>query len=285
MVDRVRDLPRPLAFVLPGGGALGAYQVGVLRALAEHAVVPDLFVGVSAGAVNAALAAWHPGLDGTHHIEHVWRSIRRRDLLRLHPGRLALAFTGQRSSFLDNRFPTEWVRRMLGDRQLEDAPTRTAIIATDLITGRAVALSTGDATSAVVASSAFPGVYPPVQREGRLLIDGGVVADVPLDLTVELGAASALVLSVPALAAGMPRMRAIDLLFRASTFGVEAHGRAVLARPPAQLQVLEVEAPPSGVTTFAVGAAAEIIDESYAIASRWLSGGSATLFDGEQLAR
>jgi NTE family protein len=271
-LERVRDLPRPLAFVLPGGGALGAYQVGALRALAEHDVVPDLLVGVSAGAVNAVLASWHPGREGTVYIERVWRTIRRRDLLRVHPGRMALAFTGQRSSFLDNRHPTQWVRQNLGERQLQDSPIRVAIIATDVITGRALALCTGDATSAIMASCAFPAVYPPVEREGRLLIDGGVVADVPLDLTLELGAASALVLSVPPLASGIPRMRAIDLLFRASTFGVEAHGRTILARPPAGLEVLEIEAPPSIVTTFAVGAAPGVIDESYANASRWLEG-------------
>jgi NTE family protein len=260
-----------LAFVLPGGGALGAYQIGVLRALAENDIVPDLLVGVSAGALNAALAAWNPGAEGTAHLERVWRSIRRRDLLRFHPGRLALAFTGQRPSFLDNRSANEWMRRTFGDRQVEDAPIRLAIVATDVVNGRAVALTTGDVTSAVMASGAFPGVYPPIARDGRLLMDGGVVADIPLDLTVELGAASALVLSVPPLAPGVPRMRAIDLLFRASTFGVEAHGRTMLARPPAELQVLEIDAPPSPVTTFAVGAAAGIIDQSYAHASRWLT--------------
>jgi NTE family protein len=271
MLDHVRELPRPLAFVLPGGGALGAYQIGVLRALAEHDVTPDLLVGVSAGALNAALAAWNPGVAGTDHLERVWRSIRRRDLLRVHPGRLALAFTGQRSSFLDNRSAMAWVRRTFGDRQVEAAPVRLAIVATDLVDGRAVALTTGDVISAVLASCAFPGVYPPVERDGRYLMDGGVVADVQLDLTLELGAASALVLSVPPLMAGMPKLRAIDILFRASTFGVEAHGRTVLARPPAGLQVLEIEAPPSLVTTFAVGAAAGIIDQSYATASRWLT--------------
>jgi NTE family protein len=270
-LDRVLELPRPLAFVLPGGGALGAYQIGVLQALAEHDVVPDLLVGVSAGALNAALAAWHPGVDGIAHLANVWRSVRRRDLLRVHPGRLALAFTGQRPSFLDNRSAAAWVGRTFGERQIEEAPTRLAMIATDVVNGRAVALTTGDVASAVMASCAFPGVYPPIRREGRLLMDGGVVADVPLDLTVELGAASAVVISVPPLAAGLPRMRAVDLLFRASTFGVEAHGRTMLARPPADLRVLEIDAPPSPVTTFAVGAAAGIIEESYAHASKWLT--------------
>lgn len=263
-------LPRPLAFVLPGGGALGAYQVGVLRALAEADVRPDMFVGVSAGAINSALAAWNPGIDGVRKIEHVWRSIRRRDLMRVHPGRLALAFAGRRSSFLDSRAGELFVRRQLGFRLLQDAPVRIAIVATNLFNGRAVALTKGDAASAVMASAAFPGVYPPVEREGLLLMDGGVVADVPLDLAADLGAAAALVLSVPPLIEGPPPLRALDLLFRASTFGVEAHGRSVLARPPAQLEVLEIVAPPSSITTFAVGNAGAVLDESYANARRWL---------------
>ncbi len=92
--EQLAALPRPLAFVLPGGGALGGFQVGELRALAEAGIEPDLLIGVSAGAVNAALFAWHHGVDGTLRMETIWRSIRRRDLLRVHPGRIALAIAG-----------------------------------------------------------------------------------------------------------------------------------------------------------------------------------------------
>src|SRR3954452_1726741 len=274
-LDRVRGLPRPQAFVLPGGGVLGAYQVGVLRALAEHGVTADLLVGVSAGSLNAASAAWSPGLDGLDALERAWRSVRRRDLLRVHPGRLALAFTGRRASFLDSRHGAAWIRRTLGEWRIEDAPIRLAVVATDVTTGRAVALTDGDVVSAVVGSAAFPGVYPPVWRDGRWLMDGGVVADVPLDVTVALGAASAVVLSVPALAEGPPRMRAIDLLFRASTFGVEAHGRTMLARPPLGLVTVEIPAPPSPVTTFAVDDAARMIEDGHLTATAWLGGGIA----------
>ena len=278
-IEVVRALPRPLAFVLPGGGALGAYQVGVLRALAEHDVTADLLVGVSAGSLNAAFVAWSAGLGGVAALERVWRSVRRRDLLRVHPGRLALAFTGRRASFLDSRHGAAWVTRTLGERRIEEAPVPLAVVATDVTTGRGVALTTGDVVSAVVGSAAFPGVYPPVWRDGRWLMDGGVVADVPLDLTAGLGAASAVVLSVPALAEGPPRLRAIDLLFRASTFGVEAHGRTVLARPPDGLDTLEIPAEPSPVTTFAVGDASRMIDEGYLTASTWLDGATAPAED------
>ena len=138
-VASLHALPRPLAFVLPGGGVLGAYQVGVLRALAEHGVTADLLVGVSAGSLNAASAAWSPGLDGLDALERAWRSVRRRDLLRVHPGRLALAFTGRRASFLDSRHGEAWIRRTLGEWRIEDAPIRLAVVATDVTTGRGVA--------------------------------------------------------------------------------------------------------------------------------------------------
>ena len=273
--DELRSLPRPLAFVLPGGGALGGYQVGVLRALAEHEIVPDLLVGVSAGAVNAALFSWSTKgpddlLDGVRRVERVWRQIRRRDLLRLHPGRIALALAGRMPSALDNRHGRAFLRRHLGARLLEQAPIRLALVATDLANGEAIALTEGDTALAVLASTAFPGVYPPVVIGDRTLVDGGVVADIPLDLTASLGAASAIVLMVPPLATSAPPKRAIDILFRASTLGVEAHGRTVLRRPPEALRVVTIPAPPSPLTTFAVDGAAPMIDEGYANAMAWL---------------
>ena len=268
---RLAALPRPLAFVLPGGGALGSYQVGVLSALTAAAITPDLLIGVSAGAVNAALFAWNGGPLGIAHIEDVWRNLKRRDLLRVHPGRLALALAGHRPSFVDNRHGERFLRRHLGDRQIQDAPTRLAVIATDLTSGRAVALTRGDAANAVLASSAFPGVYAPVRHDGVMFVDGGVVADIPLDAAVELGARSALIISVPALAATQPPRKALDILFRASTFGVEAHGRTMLRRPPPELEVVEIPAPPSPITTFAVGRSAVAIEEAFYATSVWLT--------------
>lgn len=242
----------------------------MLRALTEAGIEPDLLIGVSAGAVNAALFAWNSGLDGIRRMEAIWRGIRRRDLMRVHPGRLALAFAGRQPSFLDNRHGASFLRRHLGDRQIEHAPIRLALVATDLSTGQPVPLLTGNTARAVLASSAFPGVYPPVHLDGRMLIDGGVVADVPLDLAVELGAASALVLSVPPLAHDESPRTAIDILFRASSLGVEAHGRTMLRRPPPDLVVVEVPAPPSALTTFDVGRSAFMIDEGHAAATAWL---------------
>jgi NTE family protein len=268
--EELAALPRPLAFVMPGGGALGSYQVGVLGSLIDAGVRPDMLIGVSAGSVNASLLAWNHGREGVRRVEEIWRTIRRRDLMRYQPHRLALAVAGRHPSFLDNRHGAQFLRHHLGGRLLEHAPIRLVIVATDLSTGEAVALTEGDTVTAVLASTAFPGVYPPVHFQGHTLIDGGVVADVPLDIAVEQGAASVLVLSVPSLTSGEPPKTALDILFRASTLGVEAHGRSLLRRPPPGLTVVEIPAPPSELTTFDVGRSAVMIDAARAATDSWL---------------
>ena len=269
-IDELRALPRPLAYVLPGGGALGAYQVGVLDALTAAGLQPDLLIGVSAGAMNAALYAWANDADGVRRIERIWAGVNRRDLLRVHPGRLALALAGKRRSFLDNRHGIAFLRRHLGARRIEHAPIPLTIIAPNLATGRPVALTSGDVVSAIVASSAFPGVFPPVEFDGQTLIDGGVVADVPLDVAADHGAASVIVISVPPLAPSVVPQHPIGVLLRSSTWGVEAHGRTTVARPPHGLQVVEIPSLPSAVTTFAVHPFAVTIEDARQFTQAWL---------------
>ncbi len=269
-IDVLHALPRPLAFVLPGGGALAAYQVGVLDALTSAGLQPDRLIGVSAGAMNASLYAWASDADGVRHIEQIWTFVKRRDLLRVHPGRLALALAGRRSSFLDNRHGTAFLRKHLGERRIEHAPIPLTIIATDLATGRPVTLNSGDVVSAIVASSAFPGVFPPMEIDGRTLIDGGVVADVPLDAAIDLGVASAIVVTVPPLAPTPVPQHPVSVVLRSSTWGVEAHGRTVVAHPPDGLQVIEIPSQPSTITTFNVGAAATSIGEARRFTEAWL---------------
>ncbi|MEO7372252.1 MAG: patatin-like phospholipase family protein [Ilumatobacteraceae bacterium] len=269
-IDTLRSLPRPLAFVLPGGGALAAYQVGVLDALTAAGLRPDRLIGVSAGAMNAALFAWASDTDGVRRIEQIWADMRRRDLLRLHPGRMALALAGRRASFLDNRHGIAFLRKHLGTRLIEHAPIPLTIITTDLATGRPFILESGDVVSAVVASTAFPGVFPPVELAGHTLIDGGVVADVPLDVAADLGMASVILIAVPPLAAGPAPRHPVAVVLRSSTWGVEAHGRTIVARPPNGLVVTEIPTQASTITTFAVGSAASTIDDARTFTQAWL---------------
>lgn len=163
------------AFVFSGGGSLGAIQVGMLRALHEHGVTADLLVGTSAGALNAAYLARH-GQSGMSldHLTQVWTSLHRNEIFRLSPRRAALALTGKRPSFFSARGMRTLLETELGDVSLEDLDTPLLVVATDLRSGRTAMLSSGGAISAALASAAIPGILPPVERDGSILVDGGL---------------------------------------------------------------------------------------------------------------
>jgi NTE family protein len=177
------------AFVLSGGGSLGAVQVGMLQALGERGVAPDLLVGTSAGAINAAFVGGH-GMSAEALLElaGLWRSLRRRDVFTLRPLQGVLATAGIRPSL----FSAEPLRRLvaanLGYTDLMDSRVEVHLVSTDLLTGQEVLLSSGDAASAVVASAAIPGVFPPVCRESRVLVDGGIAEHAAIRHAIERGA-------------------------------------------------------------------------------------------------
>ena len=180
-------LPRPVALVVGGGGCLGAAQVGVGVALEERGFVPDLVVGTSVGALNGAIVAAYPGHSAPW-LAETWTGLRRRDVFPLRP---RIANGGAFSS----AGIQELIRRAGLPARVEDLSLPFTAISTDLITGQQAALSAGDLPSALLASAAIPGVLPPVKRGGRMLVDGGMIAYVPVGAALAAGAASAVVVS------------------------------------------------------------------------------------------
>lgn len=181
------------AFVLAGGGSLGAIQVGMLRALAESGIEADLVIGSSVGAINAAYFAGDPSLDGITNLEKLWRGLRRTDIMPLCWRRL-LGFLRRR----DHLVPSDGLRRLLDlhlpYRQLQDAALPVHVVATDVLSGEAVVLSRGPATQAILASSAIPAAFAPVEVDGRLLCDGAVASSTPVGAAVARGARRLIVL-------------------------------------------------------------------------------------------
>ncbi|HEY2428431.1 MAG TPA: patatin-like phospholipase family protein, partial [Acidimicrobiales bacterium] len=187
------DLPRPIAFVLSGGGPLGAIQVGMLQALAEHGLRPDLVVGVSAGAINGALLAADP--DGAaERLARTWAALDRHQVF---PGRTAwhLLTLRRHPNYI---FPSTGleaaIRREAGSLRIEDLPVRFAAVAVDAASGQPVLFERGPLAPVLLASSAIPAVYPPVEIDGTLYYDGGIAGNVPLRWGLDLGAASIVVL-------------------------------------------------------------------------------------------
>jgi NTE family protein len=177
------------AFVLSGGASLGAVQVGMLRALIEQGISPDLLVGTSAGALNAAFIAGH-GLDaaGADALAEVWTGLRSRSLFPLDPVRAVAALAGRSSALCSDRGLRHLLEEHLAFERLEDAPVPLVVVATDLLTGNEVSLSSGSAEQAVLASCALPAVFPPVPYGDTVLVDGGLANNTAVSEAVRAGA-------------------------------------------------------------------------------------------------
>lgn len=170
-------MKRTLGLALGSGSARGWAHIGVIRALAEHGIVPDVVCGCSIGAfVGAALAngdldrleQWVVGL--------AWTDV------------LGLVDVGFSSGLIKGNKLMALFESHFEDRDISQLQLPFACVATELATGHEVWLREGSVAAAVRASIAMPGVLKPVQRGGRLLVDGGLVNPVPVSLCRALGA-------------------------------------------------------------------------------------------------
>jgi NTE family protein len=181
------------AFAISGGGARGAAQVGMLRALIERGIMPDFVVGVSIGAWNGAWLAHRPDLDWVKQLEEVWRHVSRRTLDMVW-WRAARNMVRRKPSLYEGTGLSRFVARHLQVHNFEDLAVPLHTVAIDLTMGTKAVFSHGPLGPAVLASSAIPGIFPPVLIDGRQHVDGGLVDPTGLDTAIELGARRVFVL-------------------------------------------------------------------------------------------
>ncbi|WP_026919374.1 patatin-like phospholipase family protein [Gordonia shandongensis] len=176
------------AFVLSGGANLGAMQVGMLRALAEEGVTPDVLVGTSAGALNASFVAGR-GLtvDVADELGEIWRGLSTWSLFPPSPRRIVGALFGRRTALFGDHGLRSLIEDHLAFECIEDSPIPLTVVATDLLSGDEVDIDAGPALEAILASSAIPGLLPPVERAGRLLVDGGIADNTAISRPVSRG--------------------------------------------------------------------------------------------------
>lgn len=175
------------AFAISGGGARGAAQAGMLRALIERQIVPDFVVGVSIGAWNGAWLAHRPDLDWVKQLEELWRHVNRRTL-DLVWWRAARNMVRRKPSLYEGHGLSRFVAQHLQVHAFEHLTVPLHTVAIDLTLGTKAVFSRGPLGPAVLASSAIPGIFPPVLIDGRQHVDGGLVDPTGLDTAVELGA-------------------------------------------------------------------------------------------------
>ena len=187
----------PIAFVLGGGGVLGAVEVGMLRALLRSGVRPDLIVGTSVGAVNGAVVATDPTVAVTDRLAHLWSSPQARavygDSLPRRVGRFVRTGT-----HLHSPAPLRaLLERELGaGRTFDDLTVPFQCCAASIERAAEHWFTAGRVVDAVLASSAVPGLLPPAEVDGEHFVDGGIVNSIPIGRAVQLGAETVYVLQV-----------------------------------------------------------------------------------------
>ncbi|MDQ1268044.1 MAG: hypothetical protein QG560_687 [Campylobacterota bacterium] len=159
---------KTVTLALGGGSVLGATHVGVLKALEESKAEIKAISGTSAGAIIAALFAFGKSAKEIEKIvlKFEWKNL----------SSLALS----RFGLLSNEKIGEMIRHNIGDKNIEDANIPLCMIATDITTGEKVLLNKGNVAEAIMASTCVPGIFVPIEIGGRILVDGGIVENIPL---------------------------------------------------------------------------------------------------------
>ncbi len=165
-----------VGLALGGGAVLGAAHIGALKAIEEKNITVSHLTGTSIGALVGAFYAFGKRLDEIENIslELDWSDI--------------AGLTLSRYGLLSNEKLGDLIVSNIGDKNIEEADIPLAFVATDVSSGEKVVLNKGSLAQAVMASTCLPGIFKPVEIEGKLLVDGGVVENVPIETLQNLGA-------------------------------------------------------------------------------------------------
>jgi NTE family protein len=194
----IRPRPAPeVAFVLPAGGSTGAVQVGIIQALLDCDIVPDVLVGCSVGALNAAYLALNPTAERAAELEDLWRGLQGADVLGSGwPRALARMVWRQ-----DHLFSAEPLRALIRSAcplsDLSELPVPVHVVTTDLDHGVAKWWTRGPVLEILYASACLPGLLPPTMLGGSRHVDGGVLEPVPIRRALDVDARRIFVLGEP----------------------------------------------------------------------------------------
>jgi NTE family protein len=269
---RRRLVPRSprTAFVLSGGGNQAVSQVGMLRALLERDIVPDVVIGTSAGAWNGSVVAADPTPTAVDRLCELWAQLRG-DLI-FPGGRISRAWNLLTKD--DHLFSDEGLRAVveLGGTppRFDDLAVPLRVIATDLETGEEVVLACGPLRQALLATAALPGLFPPVRMAGRVLVDGAVVDTVPLSHALAGPVERIYVLDVSAELMDRPNRSPLDVLVKAFAISRKQRFQLELRSVPETVEVLVLPAPADDRELFDFSGSGRYIAAAYELAQRAL---------------
>jgi NTE family protein len=260
------------AFVFSGGASLGAIQAGMLQALTEAEIHPDIVLGTSVGAMNAGFVA---GGGTADELVDIWLGLRSSRVFPVSPVLGLQGFLGKRNHFVSHAGVRRVLRHNLRFERLEDAALPITVLATDVQTGQEVRLESGPAVTAILASTSLPGVFAPVTHNGRVLVDGGVANNTPISAAIEAGATEVWVLNT-GYSCALPAPPTTPFALALHSVGLLIQQRLLLETTHADYPVpVHLIPPPCPVMVLPTdfSHAAELIESARAGTSQWLANG------------
>lgn len=263
-----------VAFVFPAGGSAGAVQVGILRALFYAGVVPDVVVGCSVGAINAAYLALEPSQAQVERLAEVWLRLQRAEVFGHARLKTAIRLARRCDHIYDSGPLRALIARFCTIEDLADAAIPVHIVTTDLEHAVARWWTRGPAQQIIYASACLPGLFEPAALGGSRHVDGGVLEPVPVSRAMDTGAETVFVLGSIDGPPPLPArpLSALEVLLH--SFAVKRYGELpdaeALARP-GQRVVVVPGADVAGIELRDFSRTRALIDDSERLARQYLS--------------
>jgi NTE family protein len=263
------------AFVLAGGGSLGAVQVGMLKALTISGIHPDFIVGSSVGAINGAYFAARPNEKGLRDLSSIWEGMTSKDIFPFSLLRGLIRLLMRRDHLLEPDGLRRLIENNLPYRLLEEATIPCHVVATDIIGGQEVVFSNGSASTALLASTAIPAIFPPIAHGNSFLVDGGIANNTPVSTAIDLGATKVIVLPTGfACALKTPPRGAVPIALQAMNL-ITARQLATDLERLAHMAKLVAIPPlcPMAISPYDLSHSAELIDQAKSSTLTWIETG------------
>jgi NTE family protein len=258
------------AFVLAGGGNQAVCQVGMLKALLERDIVPDVLIGTSAGACNASVIAAMPNLAGVERLVETWESLRGDEVFP--GGRLSRAWNllTRDDHLFDNDGLRALIARSDAPKNFDELLVPLRVVACDLDTGVEVVFAAGPLEPALLASTALPGLFPPIRYDGRVLVDGAVVDTVPLSHALAGPVDRVYVLNIGTELLNRSLRSPIDVAIRAFAISRKQRFELELRSVPESVDVVVLSGPTDNREVTDFSDCDRLIDTAYQLAERTL---------------
>jgi len=254
------------AFVMSGGGNQGVAQVGMLRALLERGILPDVIVGTSAGALNGAAIATSPTLERVDLLERVWVSLTGEQIFPGSPIKRVWNVLRRDDHLISSEGLQDVIARAETAASFAELQIPLRVVTTDLGTGDEILFVNGPLPPVLLASAALPGIYPPVDLHGHTLIDGAAVNLVPISHALAGPVDRIFVLDVSDPISERPIRSPLDVLIRAFAISRDLRFELEVQWVPKDVQMVVLPQPADSRDFLDFSGGQEIIDEAHRLA-------------------